>query len=246
MIPVISTITSILGYAEREFWVYQPAVTQGAPVTEWSWSGLPPGVTVNTSTGAITGPATNTGVYLATVTATNSSGTASLVIPIGIFAAGWQQQGAIAVDVDLNTGVVTPIISGYKDGSPVIYGQEGATLMIDVGFTQNAGVSLIPLYPSAVAIALKQFDSEAAPMCASDGTFQVLGSYQSTRYRLLLPLTGDLLASALSDNEQDKGTLLTLLGEIRWEQPIDFNSEAKLIPRSSLTFSAQVGKALAA
>ena len=244
MIPVISNITSILGYAEREFWVYQPAVTQGAPVTEWSWTGLPPGVTVNTSTGAITGPATNTGVYLATVTATNDSGSASLVIPIGIFAAGWQQQGAIALDVDLNTGGVIPIITGYKDGSPVIYGQQGATLMLDVGFTQNAGASLIPLYPSEVEITLKQFDSDGAPMCASDGTFQVLGSYQSTRYRLLLPLTGDLLTSALSDNEQDKGTLLSLLGEIRWKQPIDFNSTAVLIPRSSLTFTAQVGKAI--
>ena len=244
MIPVISTTTSILGYAEREFWIYQPAVTQGAPITSWSWTGLPEGVTFDPATGAITGPATNTGVYLATVTATNSSGSASLVIPIGIFSAGWQQDGAIAVDVDLNTGLVTAHRAGFTAGTPVIYGKQGATLMVDVGFTQDGGVTLIPIYPSRIELGLKQVDSDPAPICLSDGTFQPLGNYQSTRYRILLPLTGDALFSALKDNEDDKGTLLSVLAEIRWIQPLDFNDSLITIAGASLTFPAQIGQAV--
>ena len=150
-VPVISTTTSVLGYSQNEFWIYQPAVTSGNPVTSWSWSGLPDGMLVNTSTGRISGAATSTGVYLATVSATNSSGTGTLVVPIGIFAAGWQQDGAISVNVDLNTGVVSP---------STIYGKQGATMMIDVGFTQDGGTSLIPVYPNSVTIGLKENDSD--------------------------------------------------------------------------------------
>lgn len=246
MIPIISTTTSILGYEQDEFWTYQPAVTQGAPITSWSWSGLPPGITANNVTGAITGAASTTGVFLATVIASNSSGSASLVIPIGIFARSWQNDGAIAVDVDLNTGAVVPVISGFKSGNPVITAQQGETLMIDVGFTQNSGTSLVPLYPSLLSIALKQSDTDVEFLCASDGAFEVLGSYQSTRYRILLPLEGSLLDAAIADAENDKATLLDAVAEIRLLQPIDFNGEAKLIQRSSLSFPVQVGKAIRA
>jgi len=244
MIPILSTITSVLGFAEREFWTYQPAVTQGAPITSWSWSGLPPGVTFNASTGAISGPATATGVYLATVTATNGSGSASLVIPIGIFRAGWQQDGAIPVNVDLNTGLVTPLREGFVEGSPVLYGKRQSTMVIDVGFTQDGGRTLIPLYPASVWIGLKQRDDESTTLCQSNGVFQTLGNYQSTRYRILLYLSGNALSDALLDNEEDNVTLLDAIAEIRWAQPLNFNGAAGTNERASRTFIVQVGQAV--
>lgn len=244
MIPVISTITSVLGYEQDEFWTYQPAVEQGAPITSWQWAGLPPGITANTATGAISGAATTQGVFIATVTATNASGSASLRIPIGIFARAWQNDGAIALDFDLTTGQVQPVLTGFKTNDPVIVAQQDETLIIDLGFTQNSGQSLIPIYPSEIRIAIKLSDTDAEPLCLSDGNFEVLGSYQSTRYRILLPLTGDLLAAAISDNEKDEVTVIKAFAEIRFLQPIEFNSEARLIPRSSLTFPVQIGKAL--
>lgn len=234
-VPVISTTTSILGYAQNEFWIYQPAVTTGAPITSWSWSGLPDGMSVNTSTGRISGSATSTGVYLATVSATNSSGTGTLIIPIGIFSAGWQQDGAILVNVDLNTGAVLPT---------TIYGKQGTTIMIDVGFTQDAGASLIPVYPNSVTLGLKELDSDTSNLCVSSGDFEVLGSYQSTRYRILLDLTGAALSQAISNNENDAGTYLKALAEIRWKQPLTFKSSLQVLERSSLTFTAQIGQAL--
>lgn len=56
----------------------QPTTTSTtSPATSWSATGLPAGVTINTTTGAITGSPTAPGSYTVSVTATNSGGTST-------------------------------------------------------------------------------------------------------------------------------------------------------------------------
>lgn len=78
------------------------AVTDGAAPLTWSATGLPPGLGINASTGAITGTPTTTGSFTATVTARDANGlTGSRSTTVGIAAAlllsGAPPQGSINV-----------------------------------------------------------------------------------------------------------------------------------------------------
>lgn len=52
--------------------------------TSYNATGLPPGLSINTSTGAISGTPTTAGNYSVTISATNSSGTGTATLPINI------------------------------------------------------------------------------------------------------------------------------------------------------------------
>ncbi len=56
-------------------------LTAAGEVTQWSITGLPPGVTYNTKTGAISGSPTKAGYYWVTITVSNSLGVAT---PVGL------------------------------------------------------------------------------------------------------------------------------------------------------------------
>jgi hypothetical protein len=66
-----------------------PIITDATnrPITSWSATGLPTGLTINSSTGQITGSPTSAGIFSATVTATGSGGitsqTISFIVVVG-------------------------------------------------------------------------------------------------------------------------------------------------------------------
>jgi hypothetical protein len=80
--PVITSPVVASGTSGTAFVAYGIAAT-GQP-TSYSATGLPPGLTLNTSTGAITGMPTASGTYIVTITATNGSGSNSATLTITI------------------------------------------------------------------------------------------------------------------------------------------------------------------
>jgi PKD repeat protein len=83
--PVITSPTSTSGTVGTPFVTYLIAAT-GLP-TSYTATGLPPGLALDTLTGAINGRPTSAGVSVVTLTATNSSGVTSASLTITITAA---------------------------------------------------------------------------------------------------------------------------------------------------------------
>ena len=109
--PVISLTSGILGAPAGEAFVFQPSASNTP--TSWAATGLPTGVTINTSTGRISGAATTAGNYVATLTATNGTGTSPAVeffIRIEGGATSSSDTGddvALTLDVDVATRAVS-------------------------------------------------------------------------------------------------------------------------------------------
>lgn len=98
--PVLAPIAAITA---RMYAVVSAAVrvTNGVPVTGYSATGLPPGVTCNESTGTIAGAATKTGTYNVAAQAANAAGTTTVrftitVTPAAVVPVPAPQWGAIA------------------------------------------------------------------------------------------------------------------------------------------------------
>ncbi len=80
--PVITSPTSASGTAGAPFITY-PITATGVP-TSYGATGLPPGLTLNSVTGAISGTPTTAGTYVVTISATNTSGTTTTTVTIVI------------------------------------------------------------------------------------------------------------------------------------------------------------------
>jgi hypothetical protein len=79
--PVITSPTTASGNVGTPF-TYLITATNNP--TSFNATGLPPGLTLDTSTGAITGTPTTTGTYTVTISATNAGGTGSATLTITI------------------------------------------------------------------------------------------------------------------------------------------------------------------
>lgn len=242
-IPIIDTTTSVLGYRAGEVWYYQPATTNAPTPTGWLWTGLPPGVNADPATGRIHGPATEPGVYLAKLVATNADGaSAPAIIPIGIFERAWMADGAVPINIDVRTGRVYPHgFDTWQPGDPVLYCKSGDYLIADIGFTADGGKSLIPIGPSVLTVGLKEMDPDEL-LEVSDGGFETIGEWDQTRYRVLCFLEAAKLEAALSNYEADEGTAFAALCEIQWQQPLNFAGSLRQITRSSQTFPLQLAR----
>ncbi len=79
--PTISSPRLASAYSGQTF-SYQ--ITASPEVTGYGANGLPSGLTVNTSTGLITGSVTTPGSYVVTIAATNAAGTSTVPVTINI------------------------------------------------------------------------------------------------------------------------------------------------------------------
>lgn len=243
--PILDTTTSVLGFRQGELWQYQPATTNAPAPTSWDWSGLPPGVTANATTGRITGPATAPGVFVARVTATNGDGTSQpMMVPIGILEGSVAEVGAVPVNVDVRTGTVYPHgRPEWQPGQPVAWVKDGDSLLLDVGFTADGGESMLMLDPVILKVGLKETDGGGV-LDLSDGDFTVVGEWDRTRYRLVCVLDDLKIRRALRGYEQDAGTEFAALAEIKWTQAVVLDAGSTTLVRSSRTFAIQVARKL--
>lgn len=112
-VPSITSPTSASGTLNVAF--SSTIVATNPPITGYSGASLPPGITVNAITGAITGTPTTPGVYNSTLTATNAAGAGNLPVTFTITAPAPTGAG-VTMTVPLNTATTVDLagsISGF-------------------------------------------------------------------------------------------------------------------------------------
>lgn len=112
-VPSITSPTSASGTLGVAF--SSTIVATNPPITGYSGASLPPGITVNAVTGAITGTPTTPGVYNSTLTATNAAGPGNLPVTFTITAPAPSGAG-VTMTVPLNTATTVDLagsISGF-------------------------------------------------------------------------------------------------------------------------------------
>ncbi|HTB99316.1 MAG TPA: Ig domain-containing protein [Ferruginibacter sp.] len=112
--PVISSSTIGSGIAGATFTYI---ITASNTPTSYGASSLPTGLTINTSTGVISGTPTTAGNYVDTITAINGSGTGSQIFNIAIISA-WSLTG------NSGTNPTTNFI-GTKDNEDLVFERNG-------------------------------------------------------------------------------------------------------------------------
>jgi hypothetical protein len=238
--PVIDETTNVLAYRMGELWSYQPAASNTP--TAWTCDGLPDGVTINGTTGKITGPATEPGFFNCTLKASNNGGvdiSAPLFLPIAIEAADYALDGSIDLDFDLGTGKITNPNAG--NGDPILYAKRGDTLILSIGFKKQ-GI-LQPVAVSQLDFCLKEFEGDGV-LVLTDGLFNVTGSYDTTRFQIAVYFDPDDVTAPLSSYEGDASTHFDGVGEIRaafqYLKPGDDPEEPSILERSSINFTVRM------
>jgi hypothetical protein len=131
--PVITSPTTASGAAGAPFTTF-PITATGSP-TSFTASGLPPGLSINPATGAITGTPTASGSFVVTITATDSGGTTTGTITFNI-AASYGRIANFSARAMSGTGADTLIV-GF-----VVSGNGKSLLLRGVGPTlSNFGVT---------------------------------------------------------------------------------------------------------
>jgi len=143
--PVAPTITSattaslVLGLA----YTYQIAASQSP--TSFAASGLPTGLSVNTSTGLISGTPTAAGVFNSTVSATNSTGTGSSSAAFSVAdTLTFTTSGTFTVPSDISSVSVLVVGGGGGGGGPGSGEVSGRGAGGGGGVVTNTGYSVTP------------------------------------------------------------------------------------------------------
>ncbi len=241
--PIIDPTTSVLGYRVGTRWNYQPATTNAPAPTSWACTGLPAGISFGTATGLISGAATEEGVFLARLTATNGDGTSSpFILTIGIFEKLWREFGAHPLNVDLRSQRVYPHgVPTWEPGDPVMFAKSGDKVVVDVGWTADGGETTIPMQPHLLRVGIKESDLRA-PLWISTGTYETMQSDTNTRYRIVLDFTGPKVARMLRDYESDTNTYADVLAEIELVQLIEVAGEVTTLRKTSQHFRIRTAK----
>lgn len=183
--------------------------------TSWSASGLPDGLTIDTSTGEISGNPTTIQEKVALITATNADGSSSPAqLALGIVApSGSPASLDLRLNMDAETGKVTRV---GGDAAEVIYlGSVGDLRPVALGVTRD-GV-LQPVGPTGVTLSVWQNRDESPADLNTDTEFVTVGSGTSTRYRIQADLTGSVVTAAA---DEESG----MQAQIEWQVPDQVDS----------------------
>ena len=212
-IPVISNTTSVLGFRKKQEFAYQPYASNTP--TSWAATGLPTGVTINTTTGLISGAATIPGVYVVSLTASNATGPSTPhQIAIGIEDGPLNDSIGIEINVDVRTGYVAA--SGQSTPDPdkaVLFAKRGDVLFLDVGFWRDDVLQDLPI--ADLKFQMREFDGETI-LVVSNGLIEDIGTSDAPRYRIAVDFSGTELDGVLGGYESDLRTGFLAIAELQW------------------------------
>src|SRR5438477_8002068 len=190
--PVITSPTTATGQVGVAF-SYQITASNG-PIISYNATGLPAGLSVNTSTGLISGTPTTAGTYSVTISATNSSGTGSATLtltikpPPPVITSATTASGTVGVAFSyqitatnnptsfnatgLPGGLTVNTSTGLVSGTPTTAGTYTVTLSAtNAGGTGSATLTLTVVNPPPPVI---------TSATTANGTVGVAFSYQIT------------------------------------------------------------------
>jgi hypothetical protein len=164
--PVITSPTTASGTVGQSF-SYQIAANNSP--TSFNATGLPAGLTVNSSTGLISGTPSTAGTSTVTISATNSAGTGT---------------GTVTVTISAGGGGGSSYITDFEDGSKGAYASGSVTLN---GISWNMTEALIGSISSdfkvgSKSIRLRGYSTSAATMLADTTGGMGVISFQHRRY----------------------------------------------------------------
>jgi hypothetical protein len=218
--PIISRNTGLLGSLQWATYNLQLALLQGASIT-WTASSLPPGLSINSATGLISGTPTTPGIWHVQVKATNSDGADQVILYIPIRATTATAGSDIDLRINLFTRDVEPNVPGavpstaaaVPAGPPVIcVSKEGDDLFFRVQLEK--GGTIVDLDVTEFRVTLKELDTEQVICRGGGGTAEVdgvvyfkrYGSGSTTSYRVYMQLESAALKAVLADKEDEDGT----------------------------------------
>ncbi len=241
--PVISDTTSVLGFDRGSLVNYQPFATNTP--TGWSATGLPTGLSIDGTTGLISGTADEPGVFVVGLTASNGDGDSAeheIAIGIGSDILGVDAIG-VEVDVDLATGkAVLRDVQPAGDDAPTMFAKSGDQMFIDVGFFKNGVLTQLPV--TQLLFTLKEYEGEDQ-LTLTSGVTELIGNGLDSRFRTMIDFDKVAIDNALSSYEGDVRTGFLGLGEIEWTYSYgDVNNAALSAKRSTQTFRVALDRDL--
>lgn len=238
--PVISDVIPLMLLQVGEPINYTPLASETP--TSWACSGLPTGVSINTTTGVISGTPTTAGASTCSLTATNGSGTSLAVVFIfKVVASALDDDGLVRINFDLQTGLVTnPAISS----GPQVFGKDGNVIGFALGLVRDGVLKSLDL--TNVKVTLRDsYDQgdictlyDAAPGAPLDAL--------APRYRVLFDLTADAILGTISEHEGD-AVPNELAAKLDIELTFDIAEIASITEakRTSVSLALHLAKALA-
>lgn len=162
--------------------------------------------------------------------------------------------GSSDAGIDINIDVVTREVSlasaagaapSTAAAAALFLLKEGDTAILNIRF-KKGGVAIDP-NPNSIKVAFKEVEPDGVLVSAGGAVttaWTKSGSGAAAVCQVPVTMTSDALASALSSNEDDKGTKLDALCEIEWRQTITAIGGVTALVSSTRTFAVTVERDL--
>jgi hypothetical protein len=196
------------------------------------------------SSGKISGSCNAAGVYVVTlnaITAAGLTGTREFVIGISPEVAPESQASldAIVATISLPAGNVR-MGTGAAGGGMTL--KAGDVRLLLVRFEDEEGTRVDP-DPDSLRFVLKELEPDSTILIADE--FEKDGTGATAEFLVPVDLTGAEIGGALSNYEEDSGTLFQALAEFEWERDITFDANPLTLRASTPTFRVTLERDLA-
>lgn len=253
-VPVVDTTTSVLAWVRGKYYAFQPALAAGSDAaTGWNIASgaLPDGVSLNSTTGLISGTVDTEAegsIWVAQLRASNGSGNSTPVrLTFGVEYPEVEADGALHALFDLDSGMVAfrGLDQVAEDGLAIAHVKGRDEFPLAIQFVRRKNVIDLPVV--GITVGAKRYEPESLInlQANNDDIVYLEGDGETARYVVWLDLSASALANALADEESDDGTAVAVLAELQVEYLVDMGEEEeRTAKRTSLSFWLMVHRDL--